>query len=51
MRLLRRIKGVILRDKVKSVYIRKELEVNSIKEKFREMTLCWHGNYKALRGL
>ena len=36
MRMLRRIKGVTLRDKVKSVDIRKELGVNSIQEKVRE---------------
>ena len=42
MRMLRRIKGVTLRDKVKSVDIRKELGVNSIQEKVREMsTLVW----------
>ena len=35
MRMLRRIKG----DKVKSVDIRKELGVNSIKEKVRAMRL------------
>ena len=40
MRMLRRIKGVTLRDKVKSVAIRKALEVNSIKEKVREIRLC-----------
>ena len=33
MRMLRRIKGVILRDKVKCVDIRNELGVNSIQEK------------------
>ena len=33
MRMLRRIKGVTLRDKVKSVGIRKELGVNTIKRK------------------
>ena len=33
MRMLRRIKGVTLRDKVKSVDIRKELGVNTIKRK------------------
>ena len=43
MRMLRRIKGVILRDKVKSVNIRKELGVNRIQEKVREMRLCWYG--------
>ena len=32
MRILRRIKGVTLRDKVKSVDIRKELGVNSIQD-------------------
>ena len=39
--MLRRIKGVTLRDKVKSVDIRKELGVNSIQEKVREMRLRW----------
>ena len=33
MRMLRRIKGVTLRDRVKSVDIRKELGVSSIQEK------------------
>ena len=42
MRMLRRIKGVPLRDKVKSVDIRKELGVNSIQEKVREMRLHWY---------
>ena len=37
MRMLRRIKGVALRDKVKSVDIRKELGVTSIQEKVREI--------------
>ena len=32
MRMLRRIKGLTLRDKVNSVDIRKELGVNTIKE-------------------
>ena len=39
MRMLRRIKGVALRDKVKSMDIRKELGVNSITEKVREKRL------------
>ena len=41
MRMLRRIKIITLRDEVKSVYIRKELGVNSIQEKAREMRLRW----------
>ena len=44
MRMLRRIKRVTLRDKVKSVDIRKELGVSSIQEKVREMSLCWYGH-------
>ena len=44
MTMLRRIKGVTLGDKVKSVDIRKELGVNSIQEKVREMRLCWYGH-------
>ena len=43
MRMLRRIKGVTLRDIVKSVDIRKELGVSSIQEKVREMRLRWYG--------
>ena len=43
MRKLRIIRGVTLRDKVKSVDIRKELRVNSIQEKVREMRLRWYG--------
>ena len=42
MRMLRRIKRITLRDKVESVDIRKELGVNSIQEKVREMRLRWH---------
>ena len=37
MGMLRRIKGVTLRDKVKSLDITKELGVNSTQEKVREM--------------
>ena len=40
MSILRRIKGVTLRYKVKSV----ELGVNSIQEKVREMRLRWYGH-------
>ena len=43
MRMVRRIKGVTLRDKVKSVDFRKELGVTSIQEKVREMRLRWYG--------
>ena len=39
MRMLRRIKGEPLRDKVKSVNIRKEPGMYSIQEKVREMRL------------
>ena len=48
MRMLRRIKGVTLRDKVKSVDIRKELWVNSIHEKVREMRLRWYGHMQRM---
>ena len=44
MRMLRRIKGVTLRDRVKSVDIRKELGVSSIQEKVREMRLRLYGH-------
>ena len=42
MRMLKRIKGVTLRDKVKSVDISKELGVNSIQKKVREIRLRWY---------
>ena len=48
MRVLRRIKGVTLRDKVKSVDIRKELDVSSIQEKVREMRLRWYGHMQRM---
>ena len=38
--MLKRIQGVTLKDKVKSVDIRQELGVNSIQEKVREIILC-----------
>ena len=48
MRMLRRIKGATLRDKVKSVDIRKELGVNSIQDKVREMRLRWYGHMQRM---
>ena len=48
MRMLRRIKGVTLRDKVKSVVIRKELGVTSIQEKVRDMRLRWYGHMQRM---
>ena len=48
MRMFGRIKGVTLIDKRKSVDIRKELGVNSIKEKVREMRLCWYGHMQRM---
>ena len=44
----RKIKGVTLRDNVKSVDIRKELGINSIKEKVREMRLRWYGHIQRI---
>ena len=46
--MLRRIKGVTLRDIVKSVDIRKELGVSSIQEKVREMRLRWYGHMQRM---
>ena len=48
MRMLLRIKGVTLGDKVKSVDIRKELGVTSIQEKVREMRLRWYGHMQIM---
>ena len=48
MRMLRRMKGVTLRDKVMSVDIRKELGVNNIQEKVREMRLRWYGHMQRM---
>ena len=48
MRMLRRIKGITLRDRVRSVDIRKELGVSSIQEKVREMKLRWYGHMQRM---
>ena len=50
MRMLRRIKGVTLRERerVKSVDIRKELGVSSIQEKVIEMRLRWYGHMQRM---
>ena len=44
MRMLRRIKGVTVKDKMNSEDIRKELGVGSIKSKARESRLRWFGH-------
>ena len=44
MRMLRRIKGVTVKDEMKSEDIRKELGVGSIKSKARESRLRWFGH-------
>ena len=49
MRMLRRIKGVTRRDKVRSVSIRRELGVNDIKEKVREIRLRWYGHVMRMK--
>ena len=48
MRMLRRIKGVTVRDRVKSVDIGEELGVSSIQEKVREMRLRWVGHMQRM---
>ena len=49
MRMLRRIKGVTRKDKIRSVDIRRELGVNEIKEKVREMRLRWYGHVMRMK--
>ena len=49
MRMMRRIKGVTLRDRIKSVDIIKELGVSSIQEKVREMRLRWYGHIQRMK--
>ena len=44
MRMLRRIKGVTLKDKERSENIRKELGVNDINEKVKEIRMRWYGH-------
>ena len=46
--MLRRIKGVTLKDRVKSVDIRKEPGVRSTQEKVREMRLRWYGHIQRM---
>ena len=48
MRVLRRIKGVTLKHKIKSVDIRKELGVNSLNEKVREIRQRWYGHMQRM---
>ena len=45
---MRKIKGVTLREKVKIMDTRKELGVNSIQEKVREMILRWYGHVQRM---
>ena len=49
MQMLRRIKGVTRRDKIRSVDIRRELGVNDIKEKAREIRLRWYGHVMRMK--
>ena len=44
MRMLRRIKGVTLRDRERSYRIRRDLGVENIALKARQARLCWHGH-------
>ena len=48
MRILRKIKGVTLRDRINSVDIRKELGVSSIQEKVREIRIRWYGHMQRM---
>lgn len=46
MRMLRRIKGVTLRDRERSADIRRELRVSDINEKVREIRMRWYGHVR-----
>ena len=46
MRMLRRIKGVTLRDRERSADIRRELGVNDINEKVKEIRMRWYGHVR-----
>ena len=44
MRMLRRIRGVTLKDRMRSNDIRKELRIENIKDKVRETRMRWFGH-------
>ena len=46
MRMLRRIKGVTLRDRERSDNIRRELGVSDINEKVKEIRMRWYGHVR-----
>ncbi|XP_063585426.1 uncharacterized protein LOC134762814 [Penaeus indicus] len=46
MRMLRRIKGVTLRERERSTDIRRELGVSDINEKVKEIRMRWYGHVK-----
>ncbi|XP_063592969.1 uncharacterized protein LOC134770009 [Penaeus indicus] len=50
MRMLRRTKGVTLRERERSTDFRRELGVNGINEKFKEMRMRWYGHVKRREG-
>ncbi|XP_063596700.1 uncharacterized protein LOC134773428 [Penaeus indicus] len=50
MRMLRRIKGVTLREREKSTDIRRELGVSDINEKVKEIRMRWYRHVKRREG-
>lgn len=49
MRMLRRIKGVTLRDRERSVDIRRELGVDDINIKVKEIRMRWYGHVRRMK--
>ncbi|XP_047495895.1 uncharacterized protein LOC125043701 [Penaeus chinensis] len=46
MRMLRRIKGVTLRERERSTDVKRELGVSDINEKVKEIRMRWYGHVK-----
>ena len=49
MRMLRRIRGVTLRDRMRSEDIRRKLGMNNINDKVREIRMRWFGHVARMK--